>query len=193
MRRAWLVWVALGVAVLVIVGAVSNDPDGPGEVAAITGPVPVRTAVSATSSVVVHATRVLNAAAKRKAARVEAAARRKAARARAAARSKARSVAREARAAALARDQATCTSAEKAKVRAGAATPPGCAAYAAQQKARSRCDPNYAGACLKPDSPDYDCRGGSGDGPDYIGPVRVVGDDHYGLDRDGDGIGCQDS
>lgn len=53
------------------------------------------------------------------------------------------------------------------------------------------CDPNYAGACLKPDSPDYDCAGGSGDGPDYTGEVRVVGDDHYDLDRDGDGIGCE--
>ena len=52
------------------------------------------------------------------------------------------------------------------------------------------CDPNYEGACLKPDSPDYDCEGGSGNGPDYTGPVRVVGDDHYDLDRDGDGIAC---
>jgi hypothetical protein len=54
----------------------------------------------------------------------------------------------------------------------------------------SRCDPNYAGACLDPDSYDYDCEGGSGDGPDYTGPVEVVGDDPYGLDRDGDGHAC---
>jgi hypothetical protein len=53
------------------------------------------------------------------------------------------------------------------------------------------CDPNYEGACLDPDSVDYDCEGGSGDGPDYTGPVDVVGDDHFGLDRDGDGIGCE--
>jgi hypothetical protein len=33
----------------------------------------------------------------------------------------------------------------------------------------------------------------SGDGPEYIGPVGVVGDDHYRLDRDGDGIACEDS
>lgn len=52
------------------------------------------------------------------------------------------------------------------------------------------CDPNYAGACLDPNSYDYDCVGGSGDGPDYTGTVRVVGDDHFDLDRDGDGIGC---
>jgi len=54
------------------------------------------------------------------------------------------------------------------------------------------CDPNYEGACLKPNSPDYDCEGGSGNGPDYTGPVRVVGDDHYDLDRDGDGSACED-
>jgi hypothetical protein len=53
------------------------------------------------------------------------------------------------------------------------------------------CDPNYKGQCLDPDSPDYDCEGGSGDGPDYTGTVTVVGDDHYGLDADGNGVGCQ--
>ncbi len=52
------------------------------------------------------------------------------------------------------------------------------------------CDPNYAGACLEPDAYDYDCSGGDGDGPLYTGQVRVVGDDHYDLDRDGDGIAC---
>jgi hypothetical protein len=55
----------------------------------------------------------------------------------------------------------------------------------------STCDPNYAGACLDPGSPDYDCEGGSGNGPDYTGRVRVVGDDHFGLDADGDGVGCE--
>jgi hypothetical protein len=53
------------------------------------------------------------------------------------------------------------------------------------------CDPNYEGACLDPNSSDYDCEGGSGDGPDYTGPVTVVGDDHFGLDRDGDGSACE--
>jgi hypothetical protein len=52
------------------------------------------------------------------------------------------------------------------------------------------CDPSYEGECLDPDSYDYDCEGGTGDGPDYTGPVRVVGDDHYGLDRDGNGVAC---
>lgn len=55
----------------------------------------------------------------------------------------------------------------------------------------SECDPNYEGACLDPYAADYDCEGGSGDGPEYTGPVVVVGDDHYGLDADGDGYGCE--
>jgi hypothetical protein len=55
------------------------------------------------------------------------------------------------------------------------------------------CDPNYQGACLDPTSPDYDCAGGSGDGPDYTGRVTVVGDDHFDLDRDGDGVACEES
>jgi hypothetical protein len=54
------------------------------------------------------------------------------------------------------------------------------------------CDPNYEGACLRPDVSDYDCAGGGGNGPYYVeGPVYVVGDDHYGLDADGDGVACE--
>jgi hypothetical protein len=55
----------------------------------------------------------------------------------------------------------------------------------------SECDPSYSGACLDPYASDYDCDGGSGDGPDYTGEVTVVGVDHYSLDADGDGIGCE--
>ena len=51
------------------------------------------------------------------------------------------------------------------------------------------CDPNYSG-CLDPNAVDYDCEGGSGDGPLYTGTVEVLGVDHYGLDDDSDGIGC---
>lgn len=55
----------------------------------------------------------------------------------------------------------------------------------------SGCDPNYSGACV-PIASDVDCAGGSGNGPAYVrGPVYVVGIDIYGLDRDGDGVGCQ--
>ena len=55
----------------------------------------------------------------------------------------------------------------------------------------SECDPNYSGACLKPNVSDYDCEGGSGNGPYYTGEVTVVGVDHYELDADGDGVGCE--
>lgn len=55
----------------------------------------------------------------------------------------------------------------------------------------SSCDPNYEGACLNAGVPDYDCAGGDGNGPDYTGEVTVVGEDHFGLDADGDGIGCE--
>jgi serine/threonine protein kinase len=58
-------------------------------------------------------------------------------------------------------------------------------------RAAPSCHPSYAGACLKPDSPDYDCKGGGGNGPDYVGGgVRVIGFDEYDLDRDGDGVAC---
>lgn len=60
----------------------------------------------------------------------------------------------------------------------------------AEEQLASECDPNYSG-CLNPNSPDYDCLGGSGNGPDYTGTVTVLGEDHYGLDADGDGIGCE--
>jgi len=62
---------------------------------------------------------------------------------------------------------------------------------ASTEEASSECDPNYSGACLDPYASDYDCEGGSGNGPDYTGEVTVVGVDHYGLDREGDGIGCE--
>lgn len=55
----------------------------------------------------------------------------------------------------------------------------------------SSCDPNYSGACLDPDAYDYDCEGGSGDGPEYTGAVQVVGSDPHGLDSDGDGYACE--
>jgi len=55
----------------------------------------------------------------------------------------------------------------------------------------SSCDSNYSGACV-PVAGDVDCAGGSGNGPAYVsGPVTVVGDDIYGLDRDGNGVACE--
>jgi hypothetical protein len=59
----------------------------------------------------------------------------------------------------------------------------------ASEEAAEECNPNYSG-CLNPYASDYDCEGGSGDGPLYTGTVEVIGYDEYGLDDDGDGIGC---
>jgi len=58
-----------------------------------------------------------------------------------------------------------------------------------EESGSSGCDPNYSG-CV-PIASDVDCSGGTGNGPEYVdGPVKVIGDDIYGLDRDGDGTGC---
>ncbi len=54
-----------------------------------------------------------------------------------------------------------------------------------------KCHPSYKGACLDPYASDYDCIGGSGNGPKYTGKVRVVGPDVFRLDSDGDGWGCE--
>lgn len=52
------------------------------------------------------------------------------------------------------------------------------------------CDKNYSG-CV-PVASDVDCAGGSGNGPAYVaGPINVIGNDIYGLDRDNDGIACE--
>lgn len=220
-RRAWF-WVALAILLLGVIGAAMDDSsDDPpaGAVAAASSPTPTptptptpaptveparearslyrraRTALRsghyetarklATESRRLHstaATRTVLAGAQGGIARQHAAARER------------RRLAR------IARDQRTCSAGEKAAVRDGSGVPPGCATYAADLAARraaqaesSKCDPNYEGACLNPDSPDYDCRGGSGDGPDYTGPVRSVGSDPFGLDRDGDGLACETS
>ncbi len=70
-----------------------------------------------------------------------------------------------------------------------AASPGHPAAVVAKKR---RCDRNYSGRCLRPNVSDYDCAGGSGNGPYYVsGPFRVVGTDHYRLDADHDGIACE--
>ncbi len=67
----------------------------------------------------------------------------------------------------------------------------GVASFIGSAHAQESCDPNYTGACV-PIASDVDCSSGSGNGPAYVrGPVTVVGTDIYDLDRDGDGIGCE--
>lgn len=54
----------------------------------------------------------------------------------------------------------------------------------------NNCHPSYSG-CLDANAKDYDCKGGSGDGPLYVeGPVQILGSDPFELDGNGDGIGC---
>ena len=57
-------------------------------------------------------------------------------------------------------------------------------------KPTNNCHPSYSG-CLKMNAGDYDCAGGSGNGPNYTGPVQVNGSDPFDLDRDNDGWGCE--
>lgn len=52
------------------------------------------------------------------------------------------------------------------------------------------CDASYPDVCIQLGTADYDCAGGSENGPNYIaGPIRVRPPDPHGLDRDGDGFG----
>jgi hemolysin type calcium-binding protein len=52
------------------------------------------------------------------------------------------------------------------------------------------CTAGYS-PCI-PTGSDVDCAGGTGNGPRYVdGPVYVTGSDPYGLDADGDGVGCE--
>jgi hypothetical protein len=62
---------------------------------------------------------------------------------------------------------------------------------ASRSSGGGNCHPSYQGACLDPNASDYDCAGGSGDGPKYTGFVQVVGYDEFDLDSDGDGVGCE--
>jgi micrococcal nuclease len=67
----------------------------------------------------------------------------------------------------------------------------GCATPASPAPS-DNCDPSYPDVCIPVGSEDYDCAGGSGDGPNYItGPLRVLPPDPHHLDGNGDGIGCE--
>lgn len=65
----------------------------------------------------------------------------------------------------------------------------GCAGREPDQELRSR----NSDVCLHQGIGDYDCAGGSGNGPNYVeGPLRVLPPDPFDLDGyDNDGIGCE--
>jgi hypothetical protein len=61
----------------------------------------------------------------------------------------------------------------------------------AQEEVPPECHASYI-PCTPIDE-DVDCLSGEGDGPAFIDyPVEVIGEDVYDLDRDGNGIGCED-
>jgi len=65
-------------------------------------------------------------------------------------------------------------------------TPPSTAAPS------QNCDPAYPDDCLQDGIGDYDCAGGSGNGPNYVeGPITVLPPDPFGLDGNRDGVGCE--
>jgi hypothetical protein len=76
-------------------------------------------------------------------------------------------------------------------VASSAAATAGAAPGAKQPPKKQQCHQSYRGACLDPRASDYDCLGGSGNGPKYTGIVRVVGPDVFRLDANGNGIGCE--
>jgi len=60
----------------------------------------------------------------------------------------------------------------------------------------SNCHPSYPDVCIPIGAADYDCAGGSGNGPNYInGPITVLHNvpnpDPHRLDGDKDGRGCE--
>ncbi len=72
-----------------------------------------------------------------------------------------------------------------------ARTPPPITA-SGQSTDRAGCDPSYPDACLKDGIGDYDCAGGTGNGPNYVkGPIRVLPPDPFRLDSDHNGWGCE--
>lgn len=111
----------------------------------------------------------------------------KAAADKAAADAAAQEAARQAADAKAAQDAAAAQAAAEAAAKAAQPAPK---AVPVAPAAGAGCDPNYSG-CV-PIASDVDCAGGSGNGPAYVrGPVQVIGNDIYGLDRDGDGLGCE--
>jgi hypothetical protein len=79
-----------------------------------------------------------------------------------------------------------------AKTRPAPPPPPSTAPSPPTTTPAPNCDPSYPDVCLDPAVEDYDCANGSGNGPEYVeGPIRVRPPDPFDLDREGDGVGCE--
>jgi hypothetical protein len=72
------------------------------------------------------------------------------------------------------------------------APPPPSTRPPAPPPTRTGCDPSYPDVCLEQGTGDYDCSGGSGNGPNYVdGPIVVRPPDPFDLDANHDGTGCE--
>jgi hypothetical protein len=63
-----------------------------------------------------------------------------------------------------------------------------------QPSPQPNCSSGYSPCLVFHGGADYDCYGGSGNGPYYTEPgvvYTVSGSDPYGLDADNDGLGCE--
>lgn len=52
------------------------------------------------------------------------------------------------------------------------------------------CDENYEGSCIPRNQTYVRCAGDPGRGPEVSGAFKVAGWDHFGLDRNKDGVAC---
>jgi pyruvate/2-oxoglutarate dehydrogenase complex dihydrolipoamide acyltransferase (E2) component len=174
--RSWKGWLVYGLVLLLIIGAVAQDSDEPKQA--------VPAAQTVEESAPANESNAEAAAARR--ARREARRERAQLRRERAERRRELAVARRERRARRARAAARHERERQAAIAAQAAAPE---PEPEAESLQANCHPSYD-PCLDPNASDYDCEGGSGDGPEYTGLVTVNGSDDYDLDRDGDGTGC---
>jgi hypothetical protein len=166
----WKAWLVLGVIALALIGEISGGSDDPDR--AVPASQPVESSSQSSDDAAVREIRRERAKLRRQRAELR--------RERAERRAKAR--ARRARAAAR-RERKRQEALAAAEAAAAAPEPE-------VEPPAGDCHPSYD-PCLDPNASDYDCEGGSGDGPMYTGFVTVTGSDDYDLDSDGDGTGCE--
>ena len=179
--HSWKGWLVYGFVALLLLGAMTGDSEnatdpGPGQT--VGSETPAAASGEAEEGEAREAARRAREAVRKERART----RRLRARAR-------RDRARARRVAAAAREERERQAELEAEAVAAAEAEEAAAAEAAAAEAAAGCHPSYE-PCLEPTASDYDCEGGSGDGPMYTGVVAVKGPDDYDLDSDDDGTGC---